>query len=127
MSPLQITILELIKANDGRFSWYQLDRALTHRARADPGMVSKELMPSLHELHQAGFITASAGHNPAQPLYSITPAGQRELQVHRDGKGSGEESGTGDIAEGAHKGETEKGTALNLAADCEKAKGTRVE
>jgi len=127
MSPLQITILELIKANDGRFSWYQLDRALTHRARTDPGTVSEHLMPSLHELQQAGFITASAGHNPAQPLYSVTPAGQRELQIHRDGERSGEESRTGAIAKGAQKVEAEKGTLLNLAADWEKAKGTRLD
>ncbi len=38
MGPLQITILELIKANDGTFSWYQLERALTRQVRTDPGV-----------------------------------------------------------------------------------------
>jgi DNA-binding PadR family transcriptional regulator len=79
MSPLQVAILEIIEANDGKFSWYQLDRALTHRAGADPGIVSRDLMPALRELERAGFITASAGHSPAQPLYSVTPTGQKQL------------------------------------------------
>jgi DNA-binding PadR family transcriptional regulator len=80
MSPLQVTILEVIEANDGRFSWYQLTRALTHRAGGlDPAMVSKGLLPALHELEQAGFITTSAGPNPGQPVYSITPTGQQRL------------------------------------------------
>ena len=43
MSHLQITILKIVKANDGELSWYQLDRALTHRAGGlDPAVVSKE-------------------------------------------------------------------------------------
>jgi len=83
-------------------------------------------MPSLHELQQAGLMTARAGHNPGQPLYSVTPAGQRELEIHRDRNGGGDESGTGAIAKAARKGETEKGASLNLAADWEKAKGTRL-
>ncbi len=95
MSPLQLTILELINANDGKFSWYQLDRALTRRARIDPGTVSEELMPSLHELQQAGFVNAIEGHNPGQPLYSVTPAGQREREIHRDGEGSRDEMKAG--------------------------------
>jgi DNA-binding PadR family transcriptional regulator len=83
MSPLQVTILKIIEANDGKFSWYQLDRALTHRAGVDPGIVSRDLMPALRELEQAGFITASAGYNPAHPLYSVTPKGQEQLEVQR--------------------------------------------
>ncbi|MGC8640073.1 MAG: hypothetical protein ACP5XB_09380 [Isosphaeraceae bacterium] len=86
MSPLQVAILKLIEANDGRFSWYQLDRALTHRAGVDPGIVSRDLVPASRELEQAGFITASAGHSPARPLYSVTPAGEQELEVHMERK-----------------------------------------
>jgi hypothetical protein len=29
MSPLQIAVLKIIKANGGNFGWYRLDRALT--------------------------------------------------------------------------------------------------
>jgi len=79
MSPLLITILEIIKANDGNFSWYQLNRALTSQKGVDPGIVSRDLMPALHELEQAGFITARAGPNPALPLYSLTPTGEQFL------------------------------------------------
>ena len=81
MSHLQITILKIVKANDGKLSWYQLDRALTHRAGGlDPAVVSKDLMPALHELEQAGFVATSAGHDPAQPLYSITLSGLQSLR-----------------------------------------------
>jgi DNA-binding PadR family transcriptional regulator len=83
MNPLQKAILEVIKANDGEYSWYQLDRALIHRAGIDPGTVSRDLMPVLSELEQAGFITASRGYNPGQPLYSVTPTGQEQLEVRR--------------------------------------------
>ena len=82
MSPFQIAILEVIKANDGKFSWYQIDRALSQRANSDGG-VSGSLMPALRELEQGGFVTTGAGHNPAQPLYSMTPAGRQQLEVHR--------------------------------------------
>jgi DNA-binding PadR family transcriptional regulator len=72
MSPLQIAILELIKANDGKFSWYQIDRALTQRAGGfDRAVVSRDLVPALRELEQQGFIAEVAGHHPAQPLYRV--------------------------------------------------------
>ena len=81
MSPLKYAILEAIDRNDGKYTWYQLDRALTQRADMDPGVVSRELMPALRELEQAHLITASPGSNPGQPLYSVTPAGQETLEV----------------------------------------------
>jgi DNA-binding PadR family transcriptional regulator len=99
MSPSQIIILEIIKANDGKFSWYQLDRALTHRAGClDPAIVSKNLMPTLHELEQCGFITTNAGHNPGQPLYSITPKGLERLEVDREETGIRAETGPDEMA-----------------------------
>ena len=82
MSPLQIAILEIIQANDGKFSWYQIDRALSLRSNS-AGSALGNLMSALRELEQAGFITTSAGYNPAQPLYSVTPTGQEQLEVHR--------------------------------------------
>ena len=33
----------------------------------DPGIVSRDLMPALRELEQAGFIVARVGHSPVQP------------------------------------------------------------
>ena len=81
MSRLQIAILEIIQANDGKFRRYQIDRALIRRAGVDPGTASRDLMPALRELEQAGCITARTGYNPAQPLYSVTPTGHEQLEV----------------------------------------------
>lgn len=76
-SPFQRAILDIIQANDGELTWYQLDRALTRRGGEwDPGIMSRELMPALRELEQGGFLATRAGPHPAQPRYSITPAGQ---------------------------------------------------
>jgi DNA-binding HxlR family transcriptional regulator len=83
MDPFQIAVLRTIEANNGEFSWYQLDPALVHRAGLDPGIVSRGLMLALRELEQAGFITASPGHSPAQPLYSVTATGQKQLEAQR--------------------------------------------
>jgi DNA-binding PadR family transcriptional regulator len=99
MSPTQIIILEIIKANDGKFSWYQLDRELTYRGGGlDPAIVSKNLMPALHELEQGGFITTAAAHSPGQPLYSITPKGLECLEVDREGTGIRDETGAEESA-----------------------------
>lgn len=81
MTAFQIAILEIVQANDGNLSWYQIDRALTQRVGGwDPGIVSRDLMPTLRALEQDGFIARSAGHNPAQPLYRITSAGHHEKE-----------------------------------------------
>jgi len=82
MNTFYFAVLTAIQANNSRFSWYQLDRELVTHAGCDPGVVSKDLMTVLRELQQTGYISVSAGHNPAQPLYSITPAGQEQLQAH---------------------------------------------
>lgn len=83
MNPVHLAVLGIIRANDGRFSWYQIDRALSQRGVAGgewpaPG----GLMPVLRGLEQSGYITAATGQNPAQPLYSITQAGQQQLDAH---------------------------------------------
>lgn len=82
MSPLHIAVLKIINANNGTFSWYQIDRALTHRAGLDPRIVSGGLMPALRELEQSGCISAAPGQNSTPSLYSITPAGQQQLEAH---------------------------------------------
>jgi DNA-binding HxlR family transcriptional regulator len=80
MSSIQIAILKAIQANDGKLSWYQLDRELTQRiGSVGPPAVSEALLPSLRELEQANLIATIAGHHPAQPLYSITAIGQQLL------------------------------------------------
>lgn len=81
MNPFQIAILEVIEANDGKLSWYQIDRVLSQRAGG--GGLPGKLMPALRELEQGGFITTSTGHNPAQPLYTVTAAGRQQLEGHR--------------------------------------------
>src|ERR1700733_10530918 len=69
ISSIQIAILKAIQANDGKLSWYQLNRELTQRlASGGSTAVSEVLMPGLRELEQADFITTVAGHHPAQPL-----------------------------------------------------------
>jgi DNA-binding HxlR family transcriptional regulator len=89
MSPFQLAILESIEANDGKYSWYQLDRALTQRPGGlDPAIVSKDLMAALRELEEAGFITTTADHNPGQPLYSITPRGLEHLEIAAEKTGA---------------------------------------
>lgn len=82
MSGLQIAVIEIIQSNDGKFSWYQIDRALSHRTN-NRGSALENLKSALRELEQAGFITTIPGYNPAQPLYSVTPAGQEQLQVQQ--------------------------------------------
>jgi DNA-binding PadR family transcriptional regulator len=76
-----MTVLRIIKANDGRFSWYQIDRELTHREGFDPGIVSSGLMPVLRELEHSGCIIAAAGQNSTPSLFSITPAGRQQLEA----------------------------------------------
>jgi DNA-binding PadR family transcriptional regulator len=81
MTPLHLTVLRIIGTNDGKVSWYQIDRALSQQ-----GLVSGTwpapggLMPVLRELEQSGYITAAVGPNPAQPLYSITQMAQEQLE-----------------------------------------------
>jgi len=82
MSPFQIIVLDIIKSNDGRFSWYQIDRALSQRSVSP--RLTDGLMPALRELEETGLITRQSGHHPAQPLYSITADGQRLLEVKED-------------------------------------------
>ena len=82
MTDTEAEVLKLVSEHNGQWSWYQLDRALTQRVGGwEPAIVSRDLMPALRELEQAGLIATSAGHNPGQPLYSITPAGQQEREA----------------------------------------------
>jgi DNA-binding PadR family transcriptional regulator len=81
MNSIHIAVLRIISTNDGKFSWYQIDRALSQQGLVDgtwpaPG----GLMPVLRELEQSGYITAAVGPNPAQPLYSVTQMAHEQLE-----------------------------------------------
>jgi DNA-binding PadR family transcriptional regulator len=76
MNALQIRLLKLIKANDGQFSWYQLDRAVSTERVEGVG----NLMHVLKSLQSDGLISSREGANPAQPTYSITNEGMNALR-----------------------------------------------
>lgn len=75
MNELQMKILEVIKLNNGKFSWYQLDRALSESGIAHAG----NLMEILREFVASGKISTTDGANPSQPAYSITEIGESFL------------------------------------------------
>lgn len=77
MDETRMKILELIEANSGRYSWYQLDRRLSESGVDHAG----RLMPLLRELIADGLIESARGPNPAQPLYSITSAGVSAMRT----------------------------------------------
>lgn len=80
MNPIHLSVLKIIASNDGRFNWYQIDRALSHQGIVDAGWSAPGgLMPVLRELEQSQYVTATEGPNPSQPLYSLTPLGHRQL------------------------------------------------
>ncbi len=71
MSELELRILEIVHRNNGCFSWYQLDRALSETRSQHGG----KLMHILDSLVASGRICTRQGANPAQPLYEITKMG----------------------------------------------------
>ena len=77
MNETQLKILELIEANSGRYSWYQLDRCLSESAVDHAG----QLMRLLRELVTGGLLESAPGPNPAQPVYSITDAGVSAMRM----------------------------------------------
>jgi DNA-binding PadR family transcriptional regulator len=83
MNPVHIAVLRIINTNDGKLSWYQIDRALSQKGVVGGGWPAPGgLMPVLRELEQSEYISASVGPNPAQPLYSITQMGHHQLEVY---------------------------------------------
>ncbi|XZE36955.1 hypothetical protein SH501x_002544 [Pirellulaceae bacterium SH501] len=77
MSELERKILEIVRRNNGCFSWYQIDRALSETGSQHSG----KLMRILGSLVESGTIDERQGANPAQPLYEITPLGLESLKV----------------------------------------------
>jgi DNA-binding PadR family transcriptional regulator len=86
MNPIHLAVLRIINANDGKFSWYQIDRALSQQG-VDGGTwpAPGGLMPVLRELEQSEYVKTTVGQNPAQPLYLITQAGHRQLEAYSQG------------------------------------------
>ena len=68
-------LLKLIANNDGKWSWYQLDRALSTRGLIPPAPIPKILKSAERE----GLIRSLPGANPAQPVYEITTEGKARL------------------------------------------------
>jgi DNA-binding PadR family transcriptional regulator len=74
----EIAILKMIGEHQGELSWYQVDRNLA-RDR-DPGLDAPNAFAILRELETFGLIKTGPGRHPAQPLYSLTNAGQEALE-----------------------------------------------
>lgn len=71
----RIAMVELVSLNDGKWSWYQLDRGLLARGIAG----GADVITMVRELIDGGFIDESTGHNPSQTLYSVTDKGRKML------------------------------------------------
>ena len=66
-------VLAAIARNDGKWSWYQLDRALSAQ-----GLDVSRLMDALSELEAEGLVRAlPVAERPGQPLYALTSEGKR--------------------------------------------------
>lgn len=72
ISDFKIEILKLVGKNDGKFSWYQLDRQLTFSGIE----ISENLMQAVRDLESGGLISSKQGDNPSQPLYFLTSQGK---------------------------------------------------
>lgn len=66
---MRMEILRLIANNDGKLSWYQLDRSLSHDEFLP---IMDQMMPLLEQLEQDGLIKSEG----EAPRYRVTDAGQ---------------------------------------------------
>ncbi|MDT5124041.1 MAG: hypothetical protein QOC96_3523 [Acidobacteriota bacterium] len=73
---MESDILKLIYENDGRWSWYQLDRALSVRQLHGGG----RLIKVLQHLEENGLIRSEASSEDSVPRYYVTDAGKRLLK-----------------------------------------------
>lgn len=78
INDFKIEILRIVSKNDGKFSWYQLDRQLTFNGIE----ISENLMQAIRSLESVGLITSKQGDNASQPLYSLTPQGKTFVDEH---------------------------------------------
>lgn len=77
ISDFKIEILRIVGKNDGKFSWYQLDRQLSCNGIA----MTENLMKAIRDLESGGLISVTQGDNVSQPLYSLTPQGKLFVQA----------------------------------------------
>lgn len=81
---IRTVIVELINNNDGKWTWYQLERGLTHvgaGGRADTMSVLAEL---IHE----GLLSEQSDERYMHPLYRVTEKGREFLKTSRTSKNS---------------------------------------
>lgn len=72
-------LIKIIGKNEGKFSWYQIDRQL-----GIEGIVqTSNLIKLLHTLESDGLIVAKVDLNPAQPLYSLTSKGKKYFEENQ--------------------------------------------
>jgi DNA-binding PadR family transcriptional regulator len=83
MEQIERRVLELIAAHDGAYSWYQIDRALSASSASSDSnvLVLGGLIRELKKLEEHGLISSGIGHNPAQPVYTITARGKEALDA----------------------------------------------
>lgn len=76
MTTFRLTVLQLIAARDGKYSWYQIERALGQRGVC----LEENLMDALKDFEEQSLILATPQANlPAQPLYSVSEQGRQLL------------------------------------------------
>ena len=72
----QLAILKLVVSNDGRWSWYQLDRGLGSKGIAGGSW----MIGAIRRLVEDGLIEEREGATPAQPLYFSTAKGRERVR-----------------------------------------------
>jgi predicted transcriptional regulator len=72
-------VLSLIQKNDGRWTWYQLARALTVHGYGGQGNV----VTFMNELVKEGLILTKIAPNYQNPLYCMTAQGRNWLENHK--------------------------------------------
>jgi hypothetical protein len=69
------TVLQLIAANDGKWSWYQIERGLSARSVNSEG----RLMSIINDLISDKLIVAIPSSIASQPMYGLTDTGKASL------------------------------------------------
>lgn len=80
LQTMRAIILDLVSKNDGKMSWYQMDRALIFRG-IHPSLMG-HMMPMLEQLEQGDLIRC-VGEGP-HPCYRITDAGRKIVEEQQE-------------------------------------------
>ncbi len=72
-------VLSLIQKNDGRWTWYQLARAITVHGYGGQG----NIVTFMNQLVKEGLILTKTAQNYPNPLYCITAQGKNGLENHK--------------------------------------------